>query len=99
MRAENAQFIWQQLFIEVLLRLKPEESNSNEDLIDYLKRTNPTELKVIEEFQRDYQPEDSLRWYTKNTCLYKCLNTACRTNDFNTLVLYRYFIKSKLTCP
>lgn len=95
-RVENAQFIWQQLFITILVRLIPEESNSNEQLIEYLKRSNPQELSIIEEFQRDYKPENSLEWYTKNSCLYKCLNYACRMNDFNTLVLYRYFIKSKL---
>lgn len=97
LRTENAQFIWQQLFIDILLRLKPEESNSNEELIDYLKRTDPTALNVIKEFQRDYKPEDSLQWYTKDSCLYKRLNEASRMNDFRTLVRYRYFIKSQLT--
>ncbi|CAF1273754.1 unnamed protein product [Adineta ricciae] len=93
-RADNAQFIWQQLFIAILLRLKPEESSSNEKLVEYLKRTYPQQLDVVEKFHQDYQPENSLQWYTKDSCIYKCLNYACRMNDFGTLVLYRYFIKS-----
>jgi tetratricopeptide (TPR) repeat protein len=55
-------------------------------------RGHTKQLKLIDEFERDYRPEDAIRWYTKQSFVYKLVNKALRSEDIDQLHTFRFFI-------
>ncbi|CAF3228373.1 unnamed protein product [Rotaria sp. Silwood2] len=55
-------------------------------------RGNRTVLAKIDEFERTYHIDDCIRWYTKDTFVYKLINKALRTQDVEQLYVFRYYI-------
>lgn len=51
-----------------------------------------SERLKIDDFERNYVPEQALLWYTKDMCLYRLLNKALRVGDIDALVAFRGFI-------
>ncbi len=49
-------------------------------------------LLDINNFEKDYYPNKSIEWYTKETFVYKLINKALSTRDIKQLYLFRYFI-------
>lgn len=87
-------FVFSQLLIDCLLRLKSDETDVKE-LITRCKnlyQNDEFELKNIDDFQKKYSPDKVLSWYTKNSFFYKTLNAALRIQDINTIYLFRAFI-------
>ncbi|CAF4249730.1 unnamed protein product, partial [Rotaria sordida] len=48
--------------------------------------------KLIDEFKREYRSEDAIRWYSKDSFLYRMINKALRTEDLDQLQTFRFFI-------
>ncbi|CAF1172252.1 unnamed protein product [Adineta steineri] len=97
LRSQNVVFVYQQLFIEILLRLKRQESCNNDELIAYLYQKfadNSSECRKIEEFQQVYRVNESIQWYTRPGCIFAHLNAALRKWDLQIVVRYRFFIKN-----
>lgn len=91
---ENANFMWFQLLIEVLLRM-PVTTRSKDDLVQQsflVYNKNQPVQKEIHLFNRTYQHTDAIYWYTKNNFLFRLFNQACRTDDFDLLFNFRFFI-------
>jgi tetratricopeptide (TPR) repeat protein len=55
---------------------------------------NEAQLLIIDEFERDYVPENAIWWYTRDTFLYRLLNKALRIQDVDVLYKLRFFTKS-----
>ncbi|CAF3457165.1 unnamed protein product [Rotaria sp. Silwood1] len=94
LQARNAIFMWFQLFIEVLLRMHHKFSDRKE-LIDICKKSyknNYEEMKIIDEFDKNYKPENAVWWYTRESCFYRIVNKALRVQDFDMLFALRFFI-------
>ncbi|CAF0886118.1 unnamed protein product [Rotaria sordida] len=94
LQARNAIFMWFQLFIEVLLRMH-HKSTDRKELIDICKnsyKNNYEEMKIIDEFEKNYKPENAIWWYTRESCFYRMMNKALRVQDFDTLFALRFFI-------
>ena len=90
----NGNFIHSLLLIDVLIRMKPIESDKQQ-LIQLCKkeyRTNPKELVFVDEFEKDYRSDKALWWYTRDTFLYKMLNKALRVQNIDLLFLFRFVI-------
>ncbi|CAF3758372.1 unnamed protein product, partial [Rotaria magnacalcarata] len=90
----NGQFVFSQVLLDCLLRLKFTEADKNE-LIDCFKneyKNNEYELKNIREFERNYKPDAALCWYSRESFFYKTLNAALRKQEIHMLYLYRSFI-------
>ncbi|CAF1394746.1 unnamed protein product [Adineta steineri] len=90
----NGQFVFSQILIDCLLRLKSTEIDKNE-LINCCRneyKGNQTELNNLYEFQQNYSPDKVLWWYTKETFFYKTLNAALRTQNIHMIFLFRSFI-------
>ncbi|CAF3844841.1 unnamed protein product [Rotaria sordida] len=90
----NGDFLWLQICIEVLLRMKRRD-NEREELINLCKQIydgNKSELQNIEKFKQTYTPETAMRWYTNQCFLYKLLNKALRAQDIDMLIAFRFFI-------
>ncbi|CAF0847660.1 unnamed protein product [Rotaria sordida] len=94
LQARNAIFMWFQLFIEVLLRMH-HKSTDRKELIDICKnnyKNNYGEMKIIDEFEKNYKPENAIWWYTRQSCFYRIMNKALRDQDFDMLFALRFFI-------
>ena len=86
--------MWFQLFIEVLLRMH-HKSTDRKELIDLCKEysaDNEEQLMIIEQFEREYTPDRAIWWYTRDSCFYRMMNKALRTQDFDILFSFRSFI-------
>ncbi|CAF1352377.1 unnamed protein product [Adineta steineri] len=90
----DGQFVFSQVLIDCLLRLKSNETDRTE-LFDSCKNQyedNHTELNNLHEFKKDYLPNKVLWWYTKETFFYKTLNAVLRAQDIHMIFLFREFI-------
>ncbi|CAF1296714.1 unnamed protein product, partial [Adineta steineri] len=90
----NGQFVFFQILIDCLLRLKSNEIDRNE-LFNCCQNEyagNFTELNNLHEFEEEYSPNKVLWWYTRETFFYKTLNAALRTQNIHMIFLFRSFI-------
>lgn len=90
----NGQFLFSQLLIDCLLRLKSNDTDRDE-LISCCKneyKRNSHELKTLREFEEDYSSNKALWWYTRDSFFYRTLNAALRKQDTHMILLYRSFI-------
>ncbi|CAF3336994.1 unnamed protein product [Rotaria sp. Silwood2] len=91
---ENAVFMWHQMLLEILIAL-PQVNESKDQLIDeccLCYENDQIEQKKIDEFRKMYTPEQAIRWYTRNSFLYRSINKALRTEDFDIIFKFRYII-------
>jgi tetratricopeptide (TPR) repeat protein len=105
----NDHFIYSQLLIDALLRLKP--INTDKDKLIRLCKEEyheiDNELKLIQEFQDDYSSNEALYWYMKDSFIYRLFNKSLRSQNIDLLFLFRFFIhdirqaikQSKCTSP
>ena len=90
----NGDFLWFQLFIEVLLRMSDRQL-AKDDLLKFARQQyshDPAELRKIEEFSTDYTADNAIRWYTRDCFIYRLLNHALRTRDMNILYMMRLLV-------
>ncbi|UJR12001.1 hypothetical protein I4U23_016179 [Adineta vaga] len=90
----DGRFLHSQLIISCLLRMKSTSNDKNEFISKYRGefKEDQNYLKILDEFEKEYSPDYSLRWYTRETFLYRLLNKALRAQDIDTLFLFRFFI-------
>jgi hypothetical protein len=97
LQKENGNFIWFQLFIETLLRMRTiDVDNSLDEFINLCNEQyigNDRQLSKIQAFREGYDPDHCLWWYSKEVFLYGILNKALRIGDMNTLYTLRFFIR------
>ncbi|CAF0853694.1 unnamed protein product [Adineta steineri] len=90
----NGQFVFSQVLIDCLLRLKSTEIDKNE-LINCCQNEyegNSWQLNNLHEFEKDYTPDKVVWWYTRESFFYKTLNAALRTQNIHMIFLFRTFI-------
>ncbi|CAF3620755.1 unnamed protein product [Rotaria sp. Silwood1] len=91
---ESAHFLWFQLFRYVIIRL-PKTQNAKQHMIQMCKqyyRGNRKQMKLIYDFEQNYQSTDAIRWYSKQSFIYKLINKALRIEDIDLLYAFRFFI-------
>ncbi|CAF4692120.1 unnamed protein product [Rotaria sp. Silwood1] len=91
---ESASFLWYYMLIDILKQIPQNESLRDEILnkcSDYY-RTNRLELDNIELFRQNYLTQQAIQWYRNDCFIYKLLNRALRTIDFEILYSIRFFI-------
>jgi len=70
-------------------------TESKQEIIDkcysYYRR-NQKEMENIAEFERDYTPDQAIKWYTRDSFIYKLINKALRTEDIDVWYIYIGFI-------
>ncbi|CAF1371955.1 unnamed protein product [Adineta steineri] len=88
-------FLWFHVFKDVLIRL-PHDEQAKQEMLNVSRhyyRNNSQELRRINEFERVYESKDAIKWYTKNSFVYRLINKALRTEDVEQMYTYRYFIQ------
>jgi tetratricopeptide (TPR) repeat protein len=92
-KPERISFMYDQLFREIILN---SEEGNLEELYQFCEThysNNNKEKKYLTELRKTYSKEESIYWYTKEGCLYKVLNKALRTREYETLYELRDFIR------
>lgn len=56
-------------------------------------KNNPSEINIIEEFDKYYSSEQAVWWYTRDSFLYLLLNKALRRQNIDLLFLMRFIIR------
>ncbi|CAF3546858.1 unnamed protein product, partial [Adineta steineri] len=88
-------FMYTQLFKEILLDIEYDRK-AIKDLAACCREAfsgNPSELKIINEFERDYDPQKAIWWYTRECFTYKMLNQALRILDADIIINMGFFLR------
>jgi tetratricopeptide (TPR) repeat protein len=91
---QSIEFLWFQLFNQVIHHLRHNQQGKQEmiNMCRYYYRDNPKQLKLIDQFENEYRSEEAIRWYTKQSFVYKLVNKALTTKDIDQLQLFYFFI-------
>ena len=87
-----------QLLKDIILKdhLMESDQQSKEEMLSYCRyihSDNPSTIVVSDEFEKDFIPELSIYWYTKECFLYKMLNKALWIPEPDVLYKLRYFLR------
>ncbi|CAF0724202.1 unnamed protein product, partial [Didymodactylos carnosus] len=91
---ESAVFMWNQLLMDVLLRMPKSDESKMEMLTECESyyRDNAKELEKINDFRLNYSSDAAVSWYTRDSFVYRLLNKALRTRDIDIIFKFRFFI-------
>ncbi|CAF1544856.1 unnamed protein product, partial [Didymodactylos carnosus] len=91
---ESAIFMWNQLLMDVLLRMPTSDESKMEMLTECESyyRDNAKELEKINDFRLNYSSDAAVSWYTRDSFVYRLLNKALRTRDIDIIFKFRFFI-------
>ncbi|CAF0880720.1 unnamed protein product [Adineta steineri] len=74
-----------------------EKQNLKKEMIDFCREKyadNVIQLKLIDEFENSFQPDNALQWYLRQEAfVYKMLTRAFRILDVDILYRLRYFVQ------
>ena len=88
-------FMYSQLFKNTLLNMEHDRKTAVPALVKYCQQVyedNPAQLALVNEFGRDYQPEQAVWWYTRDGFTYQMLNRALRLLEADIIVNMGFFI-------
>ncbi|CAF1456877.1 unnamed protein product [Rotaria sp. Silwood1] len=87
-------FMYTQIFKEILLDMDHGQQ-AIKDLVTFCQehyKGNKKELKIIDEFQRTYEPALAIWWYTRQCFTYNMLNRALRTLDGDIIIRMGFYL-------
>ncbi|CAF1386165.1 unnamed protein product [Adineta steineri] len=84
-------FMYTQLFKEILLDMKHDEQ-AIKKFIAYCRHHDCGSTKNIDEFEKKYQPQSAVWWYTCPSFIYSMLNYALRSMEGDTIINMGFFI-------
>ncbi|CAF2917742.1 unnamed protein product [Rotaria sp. Silwood2] len=76
-----------------------EDDNKAKELEDFVAAlhnlycNDSSQLKLIDEFAKDYNRHLAIYWYTKHTFIFETLNNALRMQDINMIIKMGFFIR------
>ncbi|CAF1320978.1 unnamed protein product [Rotaria sordida] len=91
----NSSFMYSQLIKDILLEMTYDKQAISE-LADFCRKSyrhNLDQLKIIDEFERDYDKHSPIWWYTRECFAYKMLNRSLRTFDIDVIAIMGFFMK------
>ena len=81
--------------LEILPQISPKTNEANDRMLQWCRlyyANNPLEQSKIQQFEDSYRSDSAVRWYTKDSFLYRLLNTALREDNIDMIIDFRYFI-------
>ncbi len=94
LNSTSAEFFWFILLKHALIKL-PIDEKSKQGMIKYCRsyyRHRTKELKDIDEFEQTYHSDDAIYWYSRSLFVSRLVNKALRTEAFDLLYTFRFFI-------
>ena len=101
---DSGSFLFLQLVKNVIRKMLPNQDAINRSKAEMLHkcrlyyRGNSKEMNNIDQFEREYTRDHAIRWYTRNSFIYKLINKALRTEDVDALYTYRFYINDLYAC-
>ncbi|CAF4782144.1 unnamed protein product [Rotaria sp. Silwood1] len=92
---QQASFLFGQMIKEIISRLKF-ESSSKDVLIDFCRMhytNNDEQLRLIDEFAKNYRPHKVFWWLTNQCFISKILNRVQRTREIDIIYKFGFLIK------
>jgi tetratricopeptide (TPR) repeat protein len=89
-------FMYSQLFKEVLLDITDNDERSIKELAKYCREKysdNELELKKIDQFEQEYRQHSPIWWYSCECFIYHMLNRALGTLDVDIILKMGFFIR------
>ncbi|CAF1440005.1 unnamed protein product, partial [Didymodactylos carnosus] len=83
-----------EFLIELLLNM-PQTENAKQEMLEECRlyyKENRNGLELIDEFDQKYTSDKAIWWYTRSSFLYRLLNEVCRTENFDRMYAFRYFL-------
>lgn len=90
---ESPGFLYLHLFKDIVIA-KSDRVATKKPMLDYCRTyyaTNQAELRKIDRFDRTYQSEKAITWYTKPCFLYRIISKVLRTEDIELLYMFRFY--------
>ena len=81
--------------LEILPKISPRTNKANDRLLQWWRfccKDDPVEQAKVDQFEQNYRSDAAIRWYTKDSLLYRLLNTALRHDNIDMIIDFRYFI-------
>ena len=93
--AESATFIWSHIFIDFLVEMPRSDGAMSQMMQECYSRyeNDKAEKRKLDEFQRTYTPSLAIKYYTRDSCLFRLLNEAIRKNKLYDIIKFRLFIR------
>ncbi|CAF3911197.1 unnamed protein product [Rotaria sp. Silwood2] len=88
-------FICSQLIKDISINMNYNE-NAKKELVEYCRAQyadNRYQLHIINEFERDYNRQSSIWWYTRNCFTYSMINRALKLQDTELIIRMGFFIR------
>jgi tetratricopeptide (TPR) repeat protein len=74
----------------------PYDNDAKKELVEFCRTQyvgNDTQLKVIDEFEQQYDHPSPIWWYTRECFIYRMLNKALRTHDTGMVLRMSFFLR------
>ncbi|CAF1355608.1 unnamed protein product [Adineta steineri] len=88
-------FMYTQILKDILLDIDY-DCKAIQNLTAYCRKvfiSNPTQLQIIDEFERDYCLQQAIWWHTRECFTYRMLNQALRTLDIDIIIKMSFFLR------
>jgi tetratricopeptide (TPR) repeat protein len=91
---ENPTFVWFHLLIQSILLLPRSDAARSKMLAECDRQydDNAVEQNKINEFRHNYRPDQAVKWYTRDSFVYRLVNRALRTQDIDEILVFYPFI-------
>ena len=91
---ENPTFIWFHLLIQAILRLPRTDAARSKMLVECDRQYDDDDIeqKKIQEFRDSYKPDQAVKWYTRDSFVYRLVNRAFRMQDIDEILTFYPFI-------
>jgi tetratricopeptide (TPR) repeat protein len=91
---QEAAFMYTQLLKDIFIEMKDDSKDEMTSFCQEQYADNTSALQFISEFEKNYEPNQAINWYTRESFLYKILNKALRTQNIEVLYKIRTFIRN-----
>lgn len=93
----NCEFMLYQLVLKRIMNGSNKQKIAANGLCDYFKPDNENDRRTMVEFDDTYKSNTAIHWYTRETCIYRMLNKALRTQNIHHLLGFSSFIRDLYT--
>lgn len=89
----NGEFLLYQVVLKRLLSGGLTDRPIANTLIEYFHPSDETDRSIMTEFDNTYKADKAIYWYTRESCIYRLLNKALRTQNIADLIVFTKFVR------
>lgn len=88
--------MWSQILMQTFLRMPTPATDVYREMLDearHFYRNNPVQMAQIDYFEKNYQTDKAIDWYSRDSFAYRLVNKALRTQNLVLIFKFRHFIR------